>query len=159
ALGQALDDGGLAGAGLADEDGVVLGAPAQHLDEAADLLVAADDRVELALAGHLGQVAAVLLEGLLGVLGVAAGDALVAADLGDGGGQLGAGDAGVAQQAAGGAAVLQENRQQPLDGQELIAALPGLVLGPRQQVGEAAGRADPPGFAVAAGNLGQPVEL
>jgi hypothetical protein len=37
ALGQALDDGGLADAGLADEDGVVLGAPAEHLDDAADL--------------------------------------------------------------------------------------------------------------------------
>ena len=47
---QPLDDGGLADAGLADQHGVVLGAPAQHLDGAADLLVAADDRVELALA-------------------------------------------------------------------------------------------------------------
>ncbi len=50
AVGQALDDGRLADAGLADEDGVVLGAPAEDLDDAADLLVAADDRVELALA-------------------------------------------------------------------------------------------------------------
>ena len=53
ALGQALDDGGLADAGLADEDGVVLGAARQHLDDAADLGVAADHRVELALAGRL----------------------------------------------------------------------------------------------------------
>ena len=51
ALGQALDDGGLADAGLADQDGVVLGAPGQHLHDAADLGVAADDRVELAVAG------------------------------------------------------------------------------------------------------------
>ncbi len=51
ALGQALDDGGLADAGLADQHGVVLGAPRQHLDDAADLGVAADDRVELAVAG------------------------------------------------------------------------------------------------------------
>ena len=51
ALGEALDDGGLADAGLADEHRVVLGAPAQDLDDAADLLVAADDRVELARAG------------------------------------------------------------------------------------------------------------
>ena len=49
ALGQALDDGRLADAGLADQHGVVLGAPRQHLDDAADLLVPADDRVELAL--------------------------------------------------------------------------------------------------------------
>ena len=65
ALGQALDDRGLADAGLADQDGVVLGAPAQHLDHAADLVVAADHRVELALLGGLGQVAAEALEGCL----------------------------------------------------------------------------------------------
>ena len=51
AVGQALDDGRLADAGLADEDRVVLGAARQHLDDPADLLVAADDRVELALRG------------------------------------------------------------------------------------------------------------
>ena len=51
ALGEALDDGRLADAGLADQDRVVLGAPREHLDDAADLLVAADDRVELAARG------------------------------------------------------------------------------------------------------------
>jgi hypothetical protein len=45
-----LDDGGLADAGLADEDRIVLGAARTDLDDAADLLVAADDRIELALA-------------------------------------------------------------------------------------------------------------
>jgi hypothetical protein len=49
APGQALDDGGLAHAGLADEHRIVLGAARQHLHDAADLLVAADDRVDLAL--------------------------------------------------------------------------------------------------------------
>ena len=81
ALGEALDDRGLADAGLADEDGVVLGAAGEDLDDAADLVVAADDRVELALAGELGQVAAVLLEGLVPVLGVRVVHALVAADV------------------------------------------------------------------------------
>ena len=55
--------------GLADEHRVVLGAARQHLDGAADLLVAADDRVELALAGQLGEVARVLLERLVLALG------------------------------------------------------------------------------------------
>ena len=68
ALGEPLDDGGLADAGLADEDRVVLGAPGQHLHDAADLGVAADDRVELAVAGGCGQVDAVLLERLVGAL-------------------------------------------------------------------------------------------
>ena len=49
ALREALDDRGLADAGLADQHRVVLGAPLQDLDRAADLVVAADHRVELAL--------------------------------------------------------------------------------------------------------------
>ena len=49
-LGEPLDDGGLADAGLADQHRVVLGAPRQHLHDAADLGVPADHRVELALA-------------------------------------------------------------------------------------------------------------
>ena len=62
ALRQALDDGGLAHAGLADEDGVVLGAAGQHLHDPLDLALAADDRVELLLPGQLGEVAAELVE-------------------------------------------------------------------------------------------------
>ena len=71
APGEALDDGGLADARLADQHRVVLRAPAEHLDDAADLVVAADDRIDLAVAGALGEVLAVLLERgelLLGVL-------------------------------------------------------------------------------------------
>ena len=67
-LGQPLDDRGLADARLADQHRVVLGSAAEDLDDAADLLVAADDRIELALAGERGQVAAVLLERLVGRL-------------------------------------------------------------------------------------------
>ena len=50
---QALDDRSLAHARLADQHRVVLGASRQHLDDAADLLVAADYRVELVVAGRL----------------------------------------------------------------------------------------------------------
>ena len=71
-LGEALDDRGLADAGLADQDRVVLRAAREHLDHAAHLLVAADHRVELAVLGQLGQVAAELLERLVGALGVLA---------------------------------------------------------------------------------------
>ena len=52
----------------------------QHLDDAADLVVAADDRVELAGSRLGGEVAAVLLERGVGALGVRGGDALAAAD-------------------------------------------------------------------------------
>ena len=63
ALCQAFHDGGLADAGLAQEDGVVLGAAAQDLDEALDLVLAADHRVELAALGEFGEVAAEAVEG------------------------------------------------------------------------------------------------
>jgi hypothetical protein len=45
-LGQALHDGGLAHAGVADQDRVVLGLAGQDLDDAPDLGVPADHRVE-----------------------------------------------------------------------------------------------------------------
>ena len=80
-LREALDDRGLADSGVADQHRVVLRAAREHLDHAADLLVAADDRVELALLGELGQVAAELLERLVRALRVLGRDALAAAHL------------------------------------------------------------------------------
>ncbi len=62
-LGQALDDGGLADAGLAEQHGVVLGAAAEDLNDAFDFVGPADDRIELALAGQFGEVAAEAVEG------------------------------------------------------------------------------------------------
>ena len=81
APGQPLGDGGLAHARLADEHRVVLGAARQHLHDAADFLVAADDRIDLALARQGGQVAAILLQRLELVLRIGVGDALVAAQV------------------------------------------------------------------------------
>jgi hypothetical protein len=62
APGQTLDDRGLADAGLADEDGVVLPAAGEDLDGLLDLLLAADHRVDAALAGLAGEVAPELVE-------------------------------------------------------------------------------------------------
>src|SRR5690349_2326868 len=62
ALRKALDHGRLAHARLADQNGVVLGPPGEDLHDPLDLLLPADDRVELALAGGLGEVAAELVE-------------------------------------------------------------------------------------------------
>ncbi len=61
-LGQALDDGGLADAGLAHQHRVVLGAAGQDLHHPLHLAGAADDRVELLLASQLREVAAELVE-------------------------------------------------------------------------------------------------
>ena len=61
-LRQTLHDGGLTDTGLTDQHRVVLGAPGQHLHDPLDFLLAADDRVELALHRRRGQVAAELVE-------------------------------------------------------------------------------------------------
>src|SRR5207244_2623054 len=62
ALGESLDDGGLADAGLADQDGVVLGAAGENLHHPLDLALTPDDRVELLLPCELGEVATELVE-------------------------------------------------------------------------------------------------
>ena len=69
-LREALDDRGLPHSGLADENRVVLRPAREHLDHATNLLVAADDRVELPRLRERGQVAAVLLERLVRALGI-----------------------------------------------------------------------------------------
>ena len=62
ALRQAFGDRRLADAGLADERRVVLGAAAEDLDDALDLVGTADDRVQLVLARQRGEVAAVRVQ-------------------------------------------------------------------------------------------------
>ena len=71
-LGEALDDRRLADARLADQHRVVLGAAAEDLHDPLELAAATDDRVELALARHLREVAAELVEDLAVLLVVAA---------------------------------------------------------------------------------------
>ena len=102
AQGQALGNGALAHAGLADQHGVVLLAAAQHLAHAFDLLLAAHDGVQLALLGHLGQVAAEVVQHGRLALGVAllagpaatvGGAALVVVIVGAAAGHLGLGTA------------------------------------------------------------------
>ena len=71
ALGQAFDDGGLADARLADQHRIVLGAAAQDLHHALELVVAADQRIEQAVHRGLRQIAAELAEqrAFLGAIG------------------------------------------------------------------------------------------
>ncbi len=57
-LGEALDDGGLAHARFTQQNRVVLLPAAKDLDDPLDLLLTADDRVELPFAGKFGQVPA-----------------------------------------------------------------------------------------------------
>ena len=83
ALCQSLGDRRLPDAGLADQHRVVLRPPRENLHHAADLFIAADDRVELALSRQLGEVASILFQRLVLVLGVGIGHALPSANLGE----------------------------------------------------------------------------
>ena len=67
--GQALGNRRLADARLADQDRIVLGATRENLHGAADFLVAADDRVNLALLGGLGEIARVFLQRVIALFG------------------------------------------------------------------------------------------
>ena len=154
ALGEALDDRGLADAGLADQHGVVLGAAGEDLDDAADLVVAADDRVELAVLGGLREVAAELLQRLVLVLGALVGDAVRAADVLD---RLRAA-LWLAPLRLGRAAspawALGQREQDVLGRDVLVVELAGLALGGAQDVDQlAAGASAPWRRAVIVGRL------
>ena len=69
---QTFRDRGLADAGFADEQRIVLLPPAQHLDRAVDLGIAADQRIDLAVLGFLVEVDAVGFERIALLLGLVA---------------------------------------------------------------------------------------
>jgi len=79
-LGEAFDDGGLADARVADENGVVLRLSGEDLDDTANLAVAPDDGIELARASVGHEVTPVLRERLVGDLRHGRRHPLVAAD-------------------------------------------------------------------------------
>ena len=72
ALGEALDDGGLADARLADQHRVVLGAPRQHLHHPFGLAQAPHHRVQLVVLRQLGEVATELIQDVRRARGLAA---------------------------------------------------------------------------------------
>jgi len=76
ALRQTLGDGGLADARLADEGRVVLAAPRENLNDAPNLLVPSDDGIQLSLAGHVCEIAAVFFQSLVRRFRVLGRDAL-----------------------------------------------------------------------------------
>ena len=73
---QSLDNGRLAHPRLANQNRVALRAPTEHLYEAQYLIVASDNRVQLVLRSHLGEVAAVFLQSPVVAFRMGAGDSL-----------------------------------------------------------------------------------
>ena len=123
---EPLNDRGLADAGLADQHGIIFGAAGEHLHGAADFLVAADDRIELAVARGLRQVAGIFFQRVIGVLGGSRiGGAAFAQRLDRGVERL-RGDAGVLQNLSGLArAIERQSEQKPLGGDVIVAGLLG----------------------------------
>lgn len=62
-MGESLNDGCLANARLADQHGIVLCAAGEYADDAADLIVASDDGIELAGLGLSGEVNSIFGKG------------------------------------------------------------------------------------------------
>ena len=134
---QALDDRRLADAGFADQHRIVLGAAREHLDGAADFLVAADHRIELAVARGLRQVAGIFLQRVIGVFG---GSGIRGAALAQGldrGIEVLRRHAGSLENFAGLAVLLQrERKQQPLDGDKNVAGFLAGLFGGVEHAGE-----------------------
>ncbi len=121
---QPLGDRGLADAGLADQHRVVLGPPREHLDRPADLLVAPDHRVELAVPSGLGEVAREAFERVVAILGRLRVRCPAPAQFLDGGVERLRGHPRLAERGRDLGSLGQQHRQQdPLDRDELIAGL------------------------------------
>ncbi len=118
--GEALDDGRLSDAGFADEDGVVLRSPREDLHDPPDLLVPADHRVELFLAGEGRQVSAEFVENLVLALGVLVGHPLVPAYRLEGGEDAVLRHTGAFEQGAGIPVVVQKGKEDVLGRDVLV---------------------------------------
>ncbi len=130
ALRKTFDDGGLADARLADQHRIVLGAAGQHLDGAADFLVATDHRVDLAVARRLREVAGIFLERVVGVLGRRRVRGAALAQRLDRRIEVLRRNPRARQNLAGVAVLVERDRQQqPLDRDEAVAGLLGDLLG------------------------------
>ena len=151
-LGQALDDRGLAHPGLTDQHGIVLGPALQHLDGAPDFVVAANDRIQLALLCSLGQVYGVLVQSLAGLFGFGVVNGLATAHLFDRGLQGNSSHAAVLEQLAHPSLALQHRQQYQLTGDIGVAALLGQFVRHIEDFAQFTGQVD---FAPRAADLGQ----
>ena len=136
-LGQTLHNGRLADAWLTDEDRVVLGTAGEDLNHATDLGVSANHGVHFALTRALGEVDAVLFEGLEVLLGVGRRDPPVAAAHGrERRDEALLGSAGLLERLRDGTADASQAGEDVLGGDVLVADRPGDLLGVTQGVDE-----------------------
>ena len=152
---EALGDGRLADARFADEHRVVLRAAGEDLHDAADLLVAADHRVELPLLGTGHQVDAVLLQGLELAFRVLVGHPGRAADALQGLKDRLLVDRVELERLLSGRLLFGEGQQQVLGGDELVAHRLGRLLGGLKHAAQVSGKLR----RVPGGRLHQPLQF
>ena len=140
-LGQSLDDRRLSYPRVADQHGIVLRLARQDLDDATDLAVATDHRIEATVPGVRDQVAAVLFECLVGNLRHRGGDPLVASNRGERGQEVIARDARLGQQASGRrpGALVEQSDDKVLHRDVLVLQPLGLFLGRVEEAGQSLG--------------------
>ena len=139
--GEALGDGGFADARLADQHGIVFGAAREHLNGAADFLVAADHRIKLAVAGGLGQIARIFFQGIIGAFRIRAVGGAAFAQIADCLIKPFAGDARFGERLSGfHAGVCRNRQQQPLGGHELVIGVLRQPFRAVEQPDQVAGR-------------------
>jgi hypothetical protein len=126
---QAFGNCRLADTRLADQHGVVLGAPRQDLNGAADFVVAPDYRIELAFARRLGEVAGVFLQRIVALLGRSRVSGAALAQFVDRLVQAHRSDATILQHRCRIAFFNGQCLQQPLGGHKAVAGLPGDLAG------------------------------
>ena len=150
-----FNHGSFADAGFADQHRVVLALARQDADDAADLGITTDDRVEFLLSCALHKVGAVLGQHIVGVLGVVAGDRR-GLDLCQFIGEALLGDAVLCAELLHGSAALgKQTEHQMLHRNVLILQLRRDLLGKAQHGGDFARRVK---LAVAARHLRQAVD-
>jgi len=151
ALGKSLRDGGLAHARLADQHRIVFRLAGENADHVADLRVPADHRVQLLPARPLHQIGAVLLQRVIGILGIVGGHR-IRLDLGQFLRKAAAGDPVILKQGLDAGASLREKAQhQMLHGQILVAELVRHLLSKTEHRRRLRGGVN---LSAAAGNLG-----
>ncbi len=123
------------------------------MDHPADFLVAADDRIELALRGELGEITAKTFQGLVGRLGMRRGHALMAANLLKRLHKSVAANTELLEQPAGRPAVFRHCQEQVLYGNVFVLELLELIFGLGQQAIEPAREVE---LIRAAGGTGNP---
>ena len=134
---QTFDDRGFADAGFANQHRIVFRSTRQHLNRAADFVVAANDRIEFSLAGLIRKVTRIFCQRLIIRFGVLIGNPRAAARLLDHFQQIVAINAVLTQDLSRFTVFLVSDRQQQMLGRDvLVLHLLGLLSARRKNFGK-----------------------